>query len=64
MKRSEALDLIRFAAFHGDDKAAFRAYTENRISLERFKEALDSGRKAMRDGMTCGCCKCSVKGAV
>ena len=58
MTIKEALSIIKFAGYHGDDRTATRIYCENRIGYQRFIEALNDGRRARKAGVPCNCPQC------
>ena len=42
-KRQQILELIRVAAYEGDEHKAMRLYVENRISFTAYQEARKKG---------------------
>ena len=58
MKRSVAIDLLRFAGYHGDVASFTRLYIENRVSYASAKKAFAAGAHARQSGMRCGCSDC------
>lgn len=60
MTRSLALSSIRVAGYHGDDREAVRIYTESRISLAAYSNAILQGQQMKANGMACSCMKCKI----
>lgn len=58
MKRADALFAIRYAGYHGDQRAFMRLHVENRISFKAAKDEFDLGARQRRDGVRCTCPKC------
>ena len=66
MKRVHAINLAKFAGYHGDTKAFTRLCVEARVSFQKMHEAYTAGKSARERGIGCGCSECqdSAKGAV
>lgn len=62
MKRAQAIDLIKVAGYHGDQKSFVRLYVENRIGLPVARRAFSAGAEAMKSGAKCSCFECAAKG--
>ena len=58
MKREQAIDLLRFAGYHGDRTSFTRLYIENRVSYAAAKQAYSQGEAAKSRGLGCGCNDC------
>lgn len=58
MKRGVAIDLLRVAGYHNDQRAFVRLYVENRISRKVAAEEFNRGYALRRSGVDCGCFEC------
>jgi hypothetical protein len=58
MKREDALSALRFAGYHGDQRAFVRVYVENRISRKVACEEFNRGADLRRSGVRCTCFEC------
>jgi len=58
MKRSDAINAIRFAGYHGDKSTFTSLYIENRVSRSGAEKAFRDGQAAKKSGQRCGCMDC------
>ena len=58
MKRVHAINLAKFAGYHGDTKAFTRLCIEAPVSFVRMREAYAAGEDARARGLVCGCSEC------
>ncbi len=58
MTRITALNHIKVAGYHGDNRAAMRIYAESRISLAAYSNAILQGKRMKENGMACTCMNC------
>jgi len=58
MKREVAIDLLRVAGYHNDQRAFVRLYVENRISRKVATEEFNRGYALRRSGVRCTCFEC------
>lgn len=61
MKRKDALNLLKFAGYHGDNATFTRVLIEERVSRASAQEAYLTGARARRNGVACGCNDCKAK---
>ena len=59
MKRSEALELIKYAGYHNDIKSYIRLLVENRISKVNADIAFNNGKIQKQKGVKCHCFICN-----
>ena len=60
-KTDQALQGIKIAGYHGDQKTFIRLYVEHRISIRRARVAYASGEVAKATRVRCNCHECSGK---
>lgn len=59
MTRTQVLDLMRIAGYHGDQKTFTRLYVENRVKLTDANRAYIAGVDQKKTGMKCSCPQCN-----
>ena len=59
MKRKQAIEDIKVAAYHEDIKQAMRIYVESRVSHRSYTLAVAEGRRLKAAGVPCSCHGCN-----
>lgn len=63
MKRKDALELVKFCGYHGDNKRATRILVEAHISMKAWQDAYKQGQRAKQLGIKCNCPECQKAAA-
>lgn len=63
MNRTQAINAIRYEAYHGRMAEAQTLYIENRVSIQVYRETVKAGVAAKERGLGCGCAECNSKKA-
>lgn len=59
MKRKDAINLAKFAGYHGDETSYTRIWIEARVRKEILSNAYMQGVAAKKNGVACGCVACN-----
>lgn len=62
-KRQRALDAIKVAAYHNDDRTLIRIYVESPVSRAAMEAAREAGVQAYLAGTPCTCIDCTRSAA-